>query len=182
MDNNGTPLGAINPETLSRLDRRGFAIAMLVPAVASLTACGSDPKAPAKRESPMDSAVLKAALDPRYRFYEKCFDAKKVDEFVDQFYTDDIVAISEGAGYTSGKPAMRELVTSLMKDMKRIRVTWHEPYLLGPDVAFDLVQNEVLPEGGATKIDQYKSFLVWRRIDGVWRVAADMYTTGVYAA
>lgn len=124
---------------------------------------------------------LKAELGLRYRYYETAFDNKSASDYVDNFYTDDVVAVSAGDGYAHGKQAMLVLVKALMQDMKRIRVTWHEPRLLAPHVAFDLVQNEVLLEGPAGTIEQYKSMLIWKKVNGVWKVAADMYTTGRYS-
>lgn len=164
-------------------DRRGLATAIGLPfLLGTLASCGADGNNQAHDSSVPDASALRAELEPRYRFYETAFDQKNADAFVADFYADDIVAVSEGQGYTSGKPGMLELVRSLMRDMKRIRVTWHEPHPLGPDTAFDLVQNEVVPEGSTSAVDQYKSMLVWRRIGGVWRVAADFYAVGKYNA
>jgi len=169
---------------LANVDRRGFTRALALPAFATaLASCGSSDgsgTAAAQSTGQPDAEALRSQLEPRYRFYEASFDQKQADAFVADFYTDDIVAVSEGQGFASGKPEMLQLVRNLMRDMKRIRVTWHQPYPLGPDAAFDLVQNEVLPEGGSAQVDQYKSLLIWRRTNAVWRVAADFYAPGNY--
>lgn len=168
----------------ANIDRRGLTRALALPAFATaLASCGAGdgPGTAAEQSTKQPGAeALRSQLEPRYRFFESSFDQKQADAFVADFYTDDIVAVSEGEGFASGKPEMLELVRNLMRDMKRVRVTWHQPYRLGPDAAFDLVQNEVLPEGSATKVDQYKSMLIWRRTHGVWRVAADFYAPGNY--
>lgn len=159
------------------VDRRTLAQMLAVPALlGSLGVCGASASAKALR----DTGSLWAELEPRYRFYEKSFDEKRADAFVANFYTSDVVAISDGQGYTSGRADMLALVRALMRDTKRIRVAWHQPRRLGPDVAFDLVQNEVLAESAGATVTQYKSMLIWRRVSGVWQVAADFYAAGDY--
>jgi len=162
------------------VDRRSAARMLAVPVLlASLAACGASV---VRAKTRPDAGALRAELEPRYRFYEKSFDDKSAEAFVADFYTNDVVAVSEGQGYTSGSADMLTLVRALMRDTKRIRVAWHQPQPLGPDAAFDLVQNEVLGEGESGTVSQYKSMLIWRRVNGVWQVAADFYAEGDYRA
>ncbi|WP_136163061.1 YybH family protein [Sphingomonas flavalba] len=124
-----------------------------------------------------DPAPIAAALQPRLAAIENAW-AKWDAPAVAAVYTDDAVATGEqNPAPAEGRAAMTALISHLMEGTRAVSIAIYRAEQLAPDVASTWVTWTVALADGQPDF-QTKSLFVWKRVDGSWRIAQDMFALG----
>ncbi len=125
----------------------------------------------------MPSAALKNALQARLDLLQQLWERRDSDAIVRELYTESTEITGAGsAALYSGSVQLRELLAALVKDSRGASVRIDRLSTLGDNAAYTWVTWRVLPLDG--EAFSMKSLFVWGRVDGAWRVLADMYAEG----
>ena len=95
-------------------------------------------------------------------------------------YTEDGKFLAPNADFISGRDAIQSLFQSLMDGgIKGLNLTTLELEFLG-DTASEMGTYELLADGGAVA-DSGKFLVVWKNVDGNWRLHRDMINSSLPA-
>ena len=97
---------------------------------------------------------------------------------VASLYTDDAVALPPGSAMVKGKAAIGALLKGLADQVSDPRLTTLEVKRLGRFAAREIGTFSLKTKGDTTKEITGKYVVVWERVRGRWRLAADIWNEG----
>lgn len=125
----------------------------------------------------MPSAALKNALQARLDLLQQLWECRDGDAIVRELYTEDTEITGAGSdALYHGSAQLRELLAVLVNDSRGASIRIDRLTELADSAAYTWVTWRVLPLQG--EAFSMKSLFVWRRVEGDWRVVADMYAEG----
>lgn len=93
-------------------------------------------------------------------------------------HADGIQAFVAGMDVISGKDGVREFWSGVRASgVAKVTLETRELDELG-DTAIEVGQGELFDEKG-TRLDQLKYIVVWKRVDGSWKLHRDMFSTNL---
>ena len=125
----------------------------------------------------MPDAALRNALQARLDLLQQLWDRRDSDAIVRELYTENTEITGAGSdALYHGTEQLQELLALLVNDSRGASIRIDRLTELGENAAYTWVTWSVLPlEGEAFSM---KSLFVWQRVNGEWRVVADMYAEG----
>lgn len=125
----------------------------------------------------MPSAALKKALQARLDLLQQLWERRDADAIVRELYTADTEITGAGSdALYHGTAQLQALLALLVNDSRGASIRIDRLTELGESAAYTWVTWRVLPLAG--EAFAMKSLFVWQRLDGDWRVVADMYAEG----
>ena len=125
----------------------------------------------------MPSAALKNALQARLDRLQQLWERRDGDAIVRELYTEHTEITGAGSdGLYHGTAQLQELLAALVNDSRGASIRIDRVTGLGDSAAYTWVTWQVLPLAG--EAFSMKSLFVWGRVNGEWRVLADMYAEG----
>ncbi len=116
----------------------------------------------------------------KYQLSEKAFAENNVQILIDQFYAGDVYVVGEGSKQaTVGIEALTPVLHELVAGASKLEMSSEHADYTSEDTIYDFVNYRVYPADGSEDFN-VRSLLVWKKIEGDWRVSADMYTFGQY--
>lgn len=118
-------------------------------------------------------AELEAHLIQRLAYFCEMFDANRVDELVDNFYTEDAVVEGPGLPVQKGLAAIKAIFGEARKSYKGIEIAM-DP-LVHPDenLAYGFITNRNIRNDGEVEI--HRAHIVWRKVGDQWRCQTDFF-------
>lgn len=95
------------------------------------------------------------------------------------FYADDAVVLPANAPAFRGKAAIQQFWTSFLGPAKVNLTLTPENVMQSCDLAAEVGRYDVTitPPGAAAIQDQGKYSVTWKKIDGTWKIAVDMFSS-----
>ncbi|TDG02871.1 nuclear transport factor 2 family protein [Paraburkholderia guartelaensis] len=120
-------------------------------------------------------------LRPRLDKIETTWKAQNA-EGVAAVYSDNAIVTGQDTPVAAlGHTAIVAKVKELMGDAKSTKISIFKAEKLNENAALTWVTWEVEPKASAEEPFATKSLFVWKKIDGVWLIVADMYAMGPMA-
>jgi uncharacterized protein (TIGR02246 family) len=95
-----------------------------------------------------------------------------------QLYTVDAVAFPPGAAMVKGRAAIGAMWKGLAQQVSNPKVTTLEVKRLGPSAVREIGTFSLMTKGSSPKELSGKYLVVWERVRGDWRLAADIWNDG----
>lgn len=135
-------------------------------------ACATTPRADPRTE---EEAIRE--LDRRW---VREIAARNVSAVVD-FYADDGMVMAPNAPAAKGKAGLHAVYTDLMKEANNLSLTFEPTQITvaaAGDVAHDIGTYRLAMDTPGGRInDSGKYITLWKKVDGQWKVAADMFNS-----
>ncbi len=126
------------------------------------------------------NAAVKAAIDANNKKFGAAIAAGN-PAGVAGLYTDDAMVLPPNGEAMSGRPAIEKLFQALVAaGIKEITLTAQEVEAHG-DVATELGAYSV-KDGAGKEIDRGKYIVVWKRVQGQWKLHRDIWNSNLPAA
>ena len=97
---------------------------------------------------------------------------------IGELYTTDAVAFPPGAAMVRGKAAIGAMWKGLAEQAGNPRVTTLEVKRLGPATAREIGTFSLTTKGSSPKEISGKYLVLWERVRGQWKLAADIWNDG----
>jgi uncharacterized protein (TIGR02246 family) len=97
---------------------------------------------------------------------------------VAQLYTVDATAFPPDSPMVKGRPAIGKLWESMAKQGGNTKLTTLEVKRLGPSAAREIGTFSFMTKGPSPKEVSGKYLVVWEKIGGEWKLAADIWNNG----
>jgi uncharacterized protein (TIGR02246 family) len=158
-----------------RLVRFTLAVAVL------LVGCTQQPATPA--EPPDTRAQDETAIRAAVKEWSAAAAAKDPAKFA-SFYTDDGMVLLEGAPLISGKTAIVDTLTPMMKSDPNFGLTFETAKVevaRSGDIAYETGTYEITTSDAKTKKAvpvKGKYVVVWKKVGGAWKAAVDAPVSG----
>jgi ketosteroid isomerase-like protein len=131
----------------------------------------------AHADNPSDLAAFKAAIRAKYDLKEAAFRAHDPLPIVNQFYSEDVVSVGPGEGYTRGRKDLLEVYKKHMTSMVRIvSVLTH----VKGDSGLDWANFYITPDDKNEKPFSFKILFLWEKRDGKWWCIGDYFSRGQF--
>ena len=149
------------------------------------SACAQQPQAPP--EPPDTRSQDEAAIRAAVKEWGAAAAAKDPEKFA-SFYTDDAMVMLEGAPLISGKPAIMEALTPMMKADPNFSLKFETAKVevaRSGDIAYETGTHEITTTDAKTKKPapvKGKYLVVWKKVGGAWKAAVDAPMSGAPAA
>lgn len=156
---------------------------VLVLAVAASTAC--EPQPAVEEETPAEEAAVvdAAAVEDSIRAVNARFERAVLEGdsvAVADLYTDDGVLLAPGAPRVEGRAGIRTAFGSMIAGMREFDLETDRVEVTDSgETAWEIGSYALVletPDGGTIR-DEGKYLVVWERVDGTWRLAADMFNS-----
>jgi uncharacterized protein (TIGR02246 family) len=99
-------------------------------------------------------------------------------EGIAQLYTADAIAFPPGAAMVKGKAAIGAMWKGMAEQAGNPKVTTLDVKRLGPGVAREVGTFSLTTKGSPPKEISGKYLVVWERVRGQWKLAADIWNDG----
>ena len=99
-------------------------------------------------------------------------------EGVAQLYTVDAIAFPPGSAMVKGRAAIGTMWKDMAQQVSNPKVTTQEVKRLGPTAAREIGTFSLVTKGPTPKEVSGKYLVVWERIQGEWKLAADIWNDG----
>jgi uncharacterized protein (TIGR02246 family) len=99
-------------------------------------------------------------------------------EGVAQLYTVDAIAFPPGSAMVRGRAAIGTMWKGMAEQVSNPKVTTLEVKRLGPSVAREIGTFNLTTKGPSPKEVSGKYLVVWEKVQGEWRLAADIWNDG----
>jgi uncharacterized protein (TIGR02246 family) len=146
-----------------------------------LAACTQQPATPA--EPPDTRAQDESAIRAAVKDWSAAAAAKDPTKFA-SFYTDDGMVMLEGAPLISGRTAIAETLTPMMKDDPNFGLTFETVKVevaRSSDIAYETGTYQMTTSDPKTKKPapvKGKYVVVWKKVGGTWKAAVDAPVSG----
>ena len=152
---------------------------MLIAFGCLVSACnGSDPAAPTADAKAVAAAHDRTAHEAMARWLQVI--QGKDAQSIATFYTDDAVLMAPGQPMVSGREAVRQFWQSAV-DMPEMRLSLKPQQIEfsnGGDLAVDRGSYRFSGKRGAQTLQEAgKYVIVWKKVGGAWKVAADIWNS-----
>ena len=97
---------------------------------------------------------------------------------VAQLYTVDSIAIPPGSAMVKGRAAIGKMLKSTAEQVSTPKLTTLEVKRLGPNAIREIGTYSMMTKGSSPKEVSGKYLVVWERIRGDWKLAADIWNDG----
>src|SRR5262245_59225908 len=147
-----------------------------------LSACAQQSQAPPP-EPPDTRAQDEAAIRAAVKDWSAAAAAKDPEKFA-AFYADDAMVMLEGAPLISGKPAIVEALTPMMKADPNFALKFETTKVevaRSGDIAYETGTHEITTTNAKTKKAspvKGKYVVVWKKVGGTWKAAVDAPMSG----
>ena len=99
-------------------------------------------------------------------------------EGVAQLYTVDAIAFPPGSAMVRGRAAIGRMWKSMAEQVSNPKVTTLEVKRLSPSAAREIGTFSLMTKGPSPKEVSGKYLVVWERVQGEWKLAADIWNDG----
>jgi uncharacterized protein (TIGR02246 family) len=99
-------------------------------------------------------------------------------EGVAQLYTVDAIAFPPGSAMVRGRAAIGRMWKGMAEQVSTPKVTTLEVKRLSPSVAREIGTFSLTTKGPSPKEVSGKYLVVWERVQGEWKLAADIWNDG----
>jgi uncharacterized protein (TIGR02246 family) len=99
-------------------------------------------------------------------------------EGVAQLYTVDATAFPPGSAMVKGRAAIGTMWKGMAEQVSNPKVTTLEVKRLGPTAAREIGTLSLMTKGPTPKEVTGKYLVVWERVQGEWKLAADIWNDG----
>jgi uncharacterized protein (TIGR02246 family) len=100
-------------------------------------------------------------------------------EGISQLYTTDATAFPPGSAMVRGRTAIGKMWKSMAEQVSNPKVTTLEVKRLSPSTAREIGTFSLTTKGPSPKEISGKYLVVWERIRGEWKLAADIWNDGI---
>jgi len=97
---------------------------------------------------------------------------------VAQLYTVDSIAFPPGSAMVKGRAAIGKMLKSTAEQVSTPKLTTLEVKRLGPNAIREIGTYNLMTKGSSPKEVSGKYLVVWERIRGDWKLAADIWNDG----
>jgi len=130
----------------------------------------------------IDSETEKAALLTVAKAYQDACTAMDVEKIV-AFYTSDAKVIPPGGAVSTGTDEIRKFMVEITK-LKNFQAKFETPEVeisAGADMGYSLASVVLSYEDAAGKMvsEDHRDFHVWKKVDGTWKLAIDIWNSPV---
>jgi uncharacterized protein (TIGR02246 family) len=95
-----------------------------------------------------------------------------------QLYTVDAIAFPPGSAMVRGRAAIGRMWKSMAEQVSNPKVTTLEVKRLSPSAAREIGTFSLMTKGPSPKEVSGKYLVVWERVQGEWKLAADIWNDG----
>jgi uncharacterized protein (TIGR02246 family) len=95
-----------------------------------------------------------------------------------QLYTADAIAFPPGSAMVKGRSAIGKMWKSMAEQTSNPKITTLEVKRLSPNTAREIGTFSLMTKGPAPKEVSGKYLVVWERVGGDWKLAADIWNDG----
>jgi uncharacterized protein (TIGR02246 family) len=99
-------------------------------------------------------------------------------EGVAQLYTVDAIAFPPGSAMVRGRAAIGRMWKGMAEQVSNPKVTTLEVKRLSPSAAREIGTFSLMTKGPSPKEASGKYLVVWERVQGEWKLAADIWNDG----
>lgn len=99
-------------------------------------------------------------------------------EGVAQLYTVDAIAFPPGSAMVRGRAAIGRMWKGMAEQVSNPKVTTLEVKRLSPSAAREIGTFSLMTKGPSPKEVSGKYLVVWERVQGEWKLAADIWNDG----
>ena len=99
-------------------------------------------------------------------------------EGVGQLYTVDAIAFPPGSAMVRGRAAIGSMWTGMAEQISSPKLTTLEVKRLSPSAAREIGTFSLTTKGPSPKEVSGKYLVVWERVQGEWKLAADIWNDG----
>jgi uncharacterized protein (TIGR02246 family) len=99
-------------------------------------------------------------------------------EGIAQLYTVDATAFPPGSAMVKGRAAIGTMWKGMAEQVSNAKVTTQEVKRLGPTAAREIGTFSLMTKGPTPKEVTGKYLVVWERVQGEWKLAADIWNDG----
>ena len=99
-------------------------------------------------------------------------------EGITQLYTVDATAFPPGSAMVKGRAAIGTMWKGMAEQVSNPKVTTLEVKRLGPTAAREIGTFSLMTKGPTPKEVTGKYLVVWERVQGEWKLAADIWNDG----
>ena len=99
-------------------------------------------------------------------------------EGVAQLYTVDAIAFPPGSAMVRGRAAIGKMWKGMAEQVSNPKVTTLEVKRLSPSAAREIGTFSLMTKGPSPKEVSGKYLVVWERVQGEWKLAADIWNDG----
>lgn len=99
-------------------------------------------------------------------------------EGIAQLYTVDATAFPPGSAMVKGRAAIGTMWKGMAEQVSNPKVTTLEVKRLGPTAAREIGNFSLMTKGPTPKEVTGKYLVVWERVQGEWKLAADIWNDG----
>lgn len=152
-------------------------IAPLVSIILLLAACGTPAPEPPAAALPSGSQEG-GAIVAQSRKWENALNARDIETLVG-LYTSDARVMAPNAGMTSGAAGVRDAFGFMIEAGWTGELRSLETRMAG-DIAYNVGTYRL--KAGNDQVDQGKFIEIWRKVNGEWRIASDIWNSDLPAA
>ena len=99
-------------------------------------------------------------------------------EAIGQLYTTDAIALPPGSAMVKGRAAIGAMWKNLAQEAGNPKVTTLEVKRLSPSAVREIGTFSLMTKGSSPKELSGKYLVVWEKVRGDWRLAADIWNDG----
>ena len=119
----------------------------------------------------------KGAIEAANAKWIELFDKGDFDG-VAQLYAVDSIAFPPGSAMVKGRAAIGKMLKSTAEQVSTPKLTTLEVKRLGPNAIREIGTYSLMTKGSSPKEVSGKYLVVWERIRGDWKLAADIWNDG----
>ncbi|MES1985913.1 MAG: nuclear transport factor 2 family protein [Pseudomonadota bacterium] len=121
----------------------------------------------------LDPNTLEAHFIARLQYFMHMFGEGRINELVDDFYTEDAVIEGPGLPQQTGHEALKAIFSEAAKSYKAIEISMDR--LVHPDVnlAYAFITNRNIRNDDVVEI--HRASIVWRKVNDKWLCQTDFF-------
>ena len=131
----------------------------------------------APADTQADLAAFKAAIRTKYDLKEAAFKAHDPLPIVNQFYSEDVISVGPGPGWTRGRKALLEEYKQHMTSTVRIESVYTH---VNGNNGLDYANFYITPDDKNVKPFSFQILFLWEKRNGEWWCIGDNFIRGKF--